>query len=115
LQGQVDALWLIPDASVVSSQSREAFFLFSLNQLIPLVSYDRQHLGLGAAAVIEADYGEMGRQAAELATAILAGTSPEELPAAPPRKFHRQDNQRVLQRLNLPPGGPEQLPAAGKE
>jgi putative tryptophan/tyrosine transport system substrate-binding protein len=107
LKGRVDGLWMIPDPHVVNQNSAEALLLFSLGQKIPVVSFDRHYLDLGAAAIIEADRGEMGRQAGEMALALLNGTPISELPPVLPRKFIIRNNPNVLKRLGIPDGAAE--------
>ncbi|UFS71933.1 ABC transporter substrate-binding protein [Geomonas sp. RF6] len=101
LKGSVDAIWMIPDASAVDHKSAEAYFLFSLAEKIPVISFDRSHLQLGAAAVIEADREEMGRQAAEMAADLLAGRPVHEYPLLSPAKSILKVNQGVLKHLGI--------------
>lgn len=109
LKGQVGALWMIPDATAVNSRTSEAYFLFSLGRNVPVVSFDRSHLGLGAAVVLEPDRREMGVQAAEMAAALVGGTPLSDLPLAPPRKQILKINRTVLKRLDIPSEGFERL------
>jgi putative tryptophan/tyrosine transport system substrate-binding protein len=102
LPREVDALWMIPDATAVNQVSAEAFFLYSLRRQIPVVSFNRDHLRFGAAAVIEADQVEMGRQAAEMVSEILSGTPVSKLPVMVPRKVQIKVNTSVLKNLHLP-------------
>ena len=101
MKGRVDALWVIPDSHAVSQPSIESISLFSMTQKIPMVSFDRQYLDAGAAAIIEADKVEMGRQAGEMVAKLLDGTPVSELPSVQPRKYFIRKNPRILQRLGI--------------
>lgn len=102
LRGAVDALWLLPDETAVARETTDAYFLFSIDQQVPVISFSSAYLGLGAAVTVEADRYEIGRQAAELATGILTtGTLPEQ-PVTSPKKFNIRTNPAVLRRLQLP-------------
>ncbi len=114
-RGEMDAIWMIPDASAVSHQSAEAYFLFSMRQQVPVISFSSSHLRLGAAVVIEADQEEMGRQAGEMVRAILQGTPVSELPPTTPRKIMLKVNQRVLNHLGIPAAAIMRLPNFSKE
>lgn len=102
LRGNVDALWLLPDETAVARETTDAYFLFSIDQQVPVISFSSAYLGLGAAVTVEADRYEIGRQAAELATGILTtGSQPEQVVSSP-KKFNLRTNPAVLRRLQLP-------------
>ena len=115
LQGQVDAIWLVPDATAVSYASAEAYFLHSLRHKIPVISFNRSHLQLGAAAVIDADEEDMGRQAEEMVATILDGTSVSTLSPVAPRKVELRVNPGVLKHLHIQADGLMRLPNFSKE
>jgi len=115
LTGSVDAVWMIPDAAAVNNRTVEAYFLFAQGQQIPLLSFDRYHLGSGAAVVVEPDRNEMGVQAGEMVAAVLDGTSISSLPPLSPRKFILKTNPAVLKRLNIPADTVDRLHNFGRE
>lgn len=99
LGGQVDALWMLPDATTVTSETTEAFFLFGVNHSVPVVAFSGMYLNMGAAAVLDIDRKELGRQAAEMARKILNGASITEV--SYPSGIKLKTNATVLKRLNL--------------
>lgn len=115
LKGEVDAVWMIPDASAVDYASAEAYFLFSMGERVPVISFNRSHLQLGAAVVLEADQEEMGRQAGEMATEILSGMPISEQATVTPRKSLLRVNQGILKHLHIPLEGIARLPGFSKE
>jgi putative ABC transport system substrate-binding protein len=101
LNGKVDALWMLPDTTAVTRETTEAFFLFSQEQGIPAVSFAGAYLGLGAAAVIDIDWTDVGRQAGSMAETILRGGKPADIPLELPRCHSPKTNAGVLKRLGL--------------
>lgn len=101
LKGKVDALWMLPDTTAVTRETAEAYFRFSQNERVPLVSFAGAYLGLGAAAVLEIDRSDLGRQAAEMAASILKGADAAETPVSWPRKTTIKINQSVLKHLGI--------------
>ena len=107
LAGKVDAIWMLPDAGVVTRESMEAFFRFSQQNHVPLISFAGAYLRLGAAAVLELDRVDMGRQAAELAGQVLSpGGAGVKIRI--PRRAILKTNDSVLHSLGISlsqPGG----------
>ena len=70
---RVDALWLISDPIVISSEkSVEQIFRQSDGMKKPVFAYNEAFAGYGAVMIISADIPTIGRQAAQLALRILA-------------------------------------------
>ncbi|MBJ6723980.1 ABC transporter substrate-binding protein [Geomesophilobacter sediminis] len=108
LRGRVDAIWMIPDLTAVSTATTEAFFLFSQGEMIPVVTFSDFYLTMGGAIALSIDRHDIGRQLGEMARQVLDGTPVEELPAQSPRKFTIKANNGVLKKLRLSltvPGG----------
>lgn len=102
LRGSVDALWLLPDATAVSGETLEAYFLFAQGQSIPVVSFSASHLRLGALFSVEADRVELGKQGGDLAQQLLRGAQPDDLPVSSPRKVSIKVNDAVAKWLKYP-------------
>jgi putative ABC transport system substrate-binding protein len=101
LKDSVDALWLLPDPAIVTSESVDTFALFSMQNRIPWVSFSDAHLKKGAAAAFGIDILDLGRQAAETAGSIMAGIKPADLEDTHPRKTQLRFNRLVLEHLGL--------------
>jgi putative tryptophan/tyrosine transport system substrate-binding protein len=101
LAGKVDAIWMLPDSIAVTRESMEAYFRFSHDKRIPLVSFASAYLGLGAAAVLELDRIDLGRQAGEMAATISGGRPASSLSLNQPRKAVYRTNPSVLNKLDL--------------
>ncbi|KAB0669444.1 ABC transporter substrate-binding protein [Oryzomonas sagensis] len=101
LAGKVDALWMLPDATAVARETVEAYFRFSQEHNVPVVSFANAYLGLGAAAVLEIDRAELGRQASDMGSAILKGTEASDIPLAYPRRIQLRTNPSVMKHLGI--------------
>ncbi len=100
LKGAVDALWMLPDATAVTAETLEGWFLFSLQQKVPVVTFSEQYLAKGAAVSLDVDRADLGRQAAELADSLLNGAASRSTwPDA--RKVTVHTNETVGKNLGL--------------
>jgi len=99
LAGKVDGLWMLPDTTAVTRETSEAYFRFAQEQHVPLAAFAGAYLGLGAAAVVEIDRAELGRQANDMAVTILRGASDRSV--AKPGKTTIKANHSVLKHLGI--------------
>ena len=96
--GDVDALWLIPDRTVISESIIKYVIKESLFKVVPVIGYNRFFYESGAALAFVFNYEELGRQCAVEALKVLSGggcgkTTPF---------FHVWINTRVLKKLGIP-------------
>jgi len=106
LRGKVDALWMLPDLTALSTETTEAYFLFSQGERIPVVSFADAYLAMGGAVALSFDRYDIGRQLGSMAQSVLEGTDVAELPTQYPRRVLMKVNDGVLRRFKLPlPGG----------
>lgn len=75
LLAQVDAVWLIRDPIVASEEAVRFVIEEALQHRVPVFTYSPDIAQMGALASLAVAPGEMGRQAAELGRALLAGDS----------------------------------------
>jgi len=101
LQGKVDALWLLPDDTAVARETVEAYFLFSLQQQVPVIAFSGAYLQSGAAVAFDLKRYDMGRQAGDMVAALLDGEEVADLPVEFPRKAVVKTNPTVLRRLGV--------------
>jgi putative tryptophan/tyrosine transport system substrate-binding protein len=101
LRGKVDALWMLPDVTAVSSETTEAYFLFSQGERVPLVSFAEVYLSMGGAVTLGIDRFDIGKQLGAMAQGVLNGTPVEEMTLQPPRRVVMRVNDGVLRRLKL--------------
>jgi putative tryptophan/tyrosine transport system substrate-binding protein len=110
LKGSVDALWLLPDSTAVTQETVDAYFYFSMEEGKPVIAFSGVYLSMGAAASLEIDLFEMGKQAGEMANLILNGSSPDSLLFHAPRTIFLKTNRSVARKLELNLRNLETLP-----
>jgi len=76
-----DALWLLPDSTVLSNESIHFLLESALAQHMPVIGFSPEFARLGALLTMSVDYGEAGRQTGLLAKHILDGE--KQLPLNP--------------------------------
>ena len=111
LRGEIDAFWMLPDPSVVSPETMEFFILFSGENRIPLITFSRKYVDLGALLALDVDPFDMGMQAGEMAGRIVQGTDIRTIPRVDARKTVKWVNPNVARRLGLPKDLAERLNA----
>lgn len=81
LLASTDALWLIPDSSVLTTESIGFILDSSLARHIPVIGFSPEFTRLGALLSLSVSYSEVGRETGLLARRILNGD--RKLPAKP--------------------------------
>jgi putative ABC transport system substrate-binding protein len=95
--GNIDALWFIPDQTVISESIVQYIIKEALFKRTPVIGYNRFFYESGAALAFVFDYAEIGRQTGHLAASVLAGKACEqEIPL-----FHVWQNLRVINKLGM--------------
>jgi putative ABC transport system substrate-binding protein len=67
----VEALWLMPDSTVLTNESLRFILDSALARKIPVIGYSPEFVRLGALLSISVNYGQVGRETGLLATRIL--------------------------------------------
>ena len=97
----VDAIWMIPDPTVVSKESFQYILESSISRRLPLFTFSDVFVRRGALLALAPDYTRIGHQAGELAQKIMQGQSPA---GAPP--VYAQGslviNRHTAETLNIP-------------
>lgn len=93
----IDALWLIPDQTVISESIVQYMIKEALFKDVPVIGYNRFFYESGAALAFAFNYEELGRQTGRLAAGLLAGKAcASESPV-----FRLWLNLRVMNRLGI--------------
>ena len=101
LIGRIDALWLLPDSTVVTRKSFDLIKSTTLENKIPLLCTSDVFVKAGALAAVFSDYKCVGRQAAQLAGEILERPSPGSLGIVNPDSFKLAINTDTAEKLGL--------------
>jgi putative ABC transport system substrate-binding protein len=101
LRPRIDALWLVSDRTVLTTQSLQYVFLFAFQTNLPLMGLSDHFVRMGALFAVGPDYRDVGMQSGEFAAQILGGRNPDELPVASPRKVLLSLNLRTAEIIGL--------------
>jgi putative ABC transport system substrate-binding protein len=105
-QDGIDALWIVPDETVLSQAVVQQMLLFSYRRKIPVLGLSDRHAQMGALFALSFASGEdIGRQAGELAQAVLGGRPAADVPYTDARKLYLTINLKAAHKLgiNIPP------------
>jgi putative tryptophan/tyrosine transport system substrate-binding protein len=69
----VEALWLIPDSTVLTNESLRFILESALERQIPVIGFSPEFTRLGALLSMSVNYGDVGRETGLLAKRILDG------------------------------------------
>jgi len=98
----VDALWILPDTTILRSRVIEQMLLFSYRKRIPVLGLSRRHAEMGALVSLSfASSEDIGRQAAELARRIAEGSPPSAVPFTMAREVHLTVNLKTARRIEF--------------
>jgi putative ABC transport system substrate-binding protein len=69
----IGALWLVPDSTVLTDESLRFILNAALEQHVPVIGFSREFARSGALLCLSVNYGDVGRQAGQLARKLLDG------------------------------------------
>lgn len=101
LSSRADVLWGVADQVVLNPQTVKPILLFSLHNRIPFVGLSATWVKAGAVYALDRDYGDIGRQCAEMTVRILQGAAPRSIAPVHPRKVVYSVNMKTARILKL--------------
>ncbi len=87
LMPQIDALWLIPDSTVLTEESISYLLTTTLDSNVPVIGFSSELVRNGALVGLSVNYEDIGRQAAILARKLLSAPQLKTPASFPPEKF----------------------------
>lgn len=102
LVSNIDALWLLPDTTIVNEESLEFLLSTTLEQKIPLFGFSSGLVRSGSLAGFFIHYEDIGRKAASLAMQLLNGNSIPKGKSLPVDKVRLSLNLKTAKFLNIP-------------
>jgi putative tryptophan/tyrosine transport system substrate-binding protein len=99
LQQKIDILWMIPDPTIVGADIVEYMLQFSFQNKIPIVSFSKKYVDMGAVASLDIDPYDMGEQVASMVGKVLSGKSIGSIVYA--RKSRLTINKKIASKLGL--------------
>ncbi|MGA1790432.1 MAG: ABC transporter substrate-binding protein [bacterium] len=82
MKADIDAFWMLPDTTVISSETVEFLVLFSIEHKIPIFTFSERFVETGALMSLSFDAFELGKRAGEMARDILSGKDIRDIPRA---------------------------------
>lgn len=101
IQNKIDLLWMIPDSTVVTSESIDFIFLTALENNIPVISFSDEMVRKGAVMAILPDYRSVGEQAGNIAIDILKGKNPAKIPVSLAEKIRTLINPGIAKKIGI--------------
>ena len=102
IQGEIDALWILPDLTVLAPESVQYMLLVSFRKKLPLLGLSENQARMGALLGLSFESGrDIGVQAGELANEVLSGRSAEEIPFTTARRLRLTVNLKTAAKLGL--------------
>lgn len=62
MRGKIDALWIVPDVTVVTPENMEFIMLHSIEFNLPVLTFTERHVAMGAVMSLNIDPYEIGKQ-----------------------------------------------------
>jgi putative ABC transport system substrate-binding protein len=101
---KVDALWLLPDSTVLTDDSLRFVLSTALDRSVPVIGFSSEFVRNGALIGLSVNSGDIGRQAGAMAKKILNGRSPASAAVSPDRvRFALNLKTARFLGLTLPP------------
>lgn len=108
-----DALWSVADHTVYTPQSTRHIILQTLRNQIPMMGFSRSLVEAGGLFTLDFDFKDIGSQAGEIASRVLKGKDPADIPVSTPGVIYFKYNEQTAQQINI--DIPEDLLAIAKE
>ena len=101
LLSDVEALWLMPDSTVLTNESVRFILDSALAQQIPVIGFSPEFTRLGALLSLSVNYGEVGRETGLLAKRILDGERLQPLKPVPIERLKITVNLKTAKYLGM--------------
>ncbi len=102
LLSESEALWLIPDSTVLTDESIRFILESALAKQVPVLGFSSELTRLGALLSMSIDYSEVGRESGLLARRILNGEHPLRLKPVSVQRIKITVNQKTARYLGIP-------------
>jgi ABC-type uncharacterized transport system substrate-binding protein len=101
MQSKIDVYWMLPDTTVVNKESVELLLLFSFQNRVPVFTFSKKYVEMGAVAGLNMMPFDMGVQAGELMKKLLAGKGVHSPIRVDTRRTLLMINHKVAQKLGI--------------
>lgn len=97
----IGALWLVPDSTVLTDESLRFILNTALEERVPVIGFSREFARGGAFFCLSVNYGDIGRQAAQLARKIIDGHVVLPMKPVHPERVEMSVNLKTARFLNI--------------
>ena len=97
----MDVLWMLPDPTVVSEETVDYLLRYSIQHSIPIFTFSKKYVDMGAIASLDMDPYNMGAQAAEIVERIVKGDSGGDGIRVYPRAVRLSINVKAAEKMGL--------------
>ncbi len=101
LLSESDALWLVPDPTVLTDESIRFILESAVAKQVPVIAFSTEFTRLGALLSLSVDYGEVGRETGRLAKRVLNGEPMMTLKPVSVQRIHISVNQKTARYLGI--------------
>ena len=102
LRGKIDVCWIVPDPTVATTGTVDSILLFSFQNNVPVVSFAKKHVKMGALASLSVSPFDLGAQTGEIALKKLSN-SRSGIPAlSNPQSITLSINKKMAEKLGIP-------------
>lgn len=101
LLSESDALWLVPDPTVLTDESIRFILESAVAKQVPVIAFSTEFTRLGALLSLSIDYGEVGRETGRLAKRVLNGEPMMTLKPVSVQRIHISVNQKTARYLGI--------------
>lgn len=102
LLGKIDALWMVPDDTVVTPESFRFLLLAAFENNLPFMTVSEIFVEAGALASLSPDYADVGRQGCQVVKEIESGRRRlTEVDVLPPAKVNLAINLKTAGKIGL--------------
>jgi putative ABC transport system substrate-binding protein len=96
-----DALWLLPDSTVLTNESIQFILDSALAERVPVIGFSPEFTRLGALLSLSVNYGEVGRETGQLVRRVLDGEKPSSVKPVPIERLLVTVNMKTARFLGL--------------
>lgn len=101
LEGNVDAIWMAPDTTAITTESINYMLLFAFRNRIPVIGISDKYVKSGVLLALSFDSEDIGRQAGELANRILSGEDVKKFSLIKPRIVKLSINLNTAEKIGI--------------
>ncbi|MGA1865145.1 MAG: ABC transporter substrate-binding protein [bacterium] len=101
MKEEIDAIWMLPDTTVYSPETVEFLFIFAFDNKIPVFTFSKRFLEMGALISLSTDPFDLGKQGGELANELVPLKKIRNLSAVEARKIIISINPKTAKKLGI--------------